>query len=147
MPVMSHSVEIKSPVSRVFEVVVNPDNWTRYVTSLVDISDLSPDAPAEGSTFRWEYKMMGLRFAGPGSVTENVKDKSFGLSIEGKHPVKESYEFVPKGDTATELKIDVEYEIPGALLGAIASKVVLEKMNKQEAKSVLEKIKTLCEEG
>jgi uncharacterized membrane protein len=144
MPVISQSITINAPVSKVFDYVVTPENWTRYVTSLMDVTDLSDDAPAKGSTFSWVYKMMGLKFSGKGTVTENEKDKSFGLMLEGKHTIKEAYEFLDKGDGAAELKINIEYEVPG-VLGVIANNVIVEKLNNIEATQVLEKIKTMCE--
>ncbi len=144
MPVINQSITINAPVSKVFDYVVTPENWTRYVTSLMDVTDLSDDVPAKGSTFSWVYKMMGLKFAGKGTVTENEKDKSFGLMLEGKHTIKEAYEFLDK-DGGAELKINIEYEIPGGVLGVIASKLIVEKLNNIEAKQVLDKIKTICE--
>jgi len=125
--------------------VTNPENWTRYVTSLVDVTDLSDDTPAKGSTFSWVYKMMGLKFAGKGTVAVNEKDKRFGLTLEGKHSINESYEFSDKGDGASELKINIEYEVPGALLNALSKTGIVEKLNNIEAQQVLDKIKTFCE--
>lgn len=135
---------IGAPIGRVFDVVTSPANWTRYVTSLMDVRDLSPDAPKKGSTFKWEYKMFGVRFKGKGTVTDYVRNKGFGLALEGKFPIKESYDFVDKGDS-TDLTVVVEYNVPGDFLGAMANKLVIEKLNVLEAKNVLDKVKTLCE--
>jgi len=145
MPVISQSITINAPVGKVFDYVTNPENWTRYVTSLVDVTDLSDDTPAKGSTFSWVYKMMGLKFAGKGTVAVNEKDKRFGLTLEGKHSINESYEFSDKGDGASELKINIEYEVPGALLNALSKTGIVEKLNNIEAQQVLDKIKTFCE--
>lgn len=145
MPVISQSVAINAPASKVFDYVTSPANWTRYVTSLVDVTDLSEETPQKGATFSWVYKMMGLKFSGKGTVTEYEKDKSFSLLLEGKHTIKEAYEFADKGDGASELKVNIEYEIPGSVLGVIANKLIIEKLNNIEATQVLEKIKTVCE--
>lgn len=147
MSLITQSIVINAPVGKVFDFVVDPGNWTRYVTSLVDVRNMSADTPAEGSTFVWEYKMMGMKFTGKGTVTDNVRNKSFGLSLQGKFPIKETYGFVDRGDGSTEFSISIEYEVPGDLLGVIADKLLVEKLNVLEAKNVLEKIKTLCEGG
>lgn len=81
MPEIKQSIVIKAPVSKVFELVTDPTNWPRYVTNLVDVKDMSPDIPARGSTFTYQYKIMGMKFEGKGTVIENVADKSFGLSF------------------------------------------------------------------
>jgi len=147
MPVVSKSVTINAPVGKVFEVVTTPDNWIRYVTSLVDISDRSADLPAKGSTFTWEYKMMGIRFSGKGTVTENRENENFGLHMEGKFPIKETYVFRESGDSSTELKVTVDFDLPGDFLKIFANTGLMDKMNELEAKSALEKIKAICEEG
>ncbi|MDP2167773.1 MAG: SRPBCC family protein [Thermodesulfovibrionales bacterium] len=144
MPVVHMTRSINAPVGRVFDIVTTPSNWTRYVTSLVDVKDLSPDMPKRGATFRWEYKMFGVRFKGKGVVTGHVRNKSFGLSLKGKFPIEESYDFIDKGGS-TDLTVKIEYAMPGKILSMVPDKLI-EKLNSIEARGVLDKIKTLCEE-
>lgn len=147
MPEVSQSITINAPVGRVFEVVTTPSNWTQYVTSLTEVSNLSADAPSKGSTFAWEYKMMGVKFRGKGTVTENQRDRKFGLVLEGRFPIMESYDFRELEDGKTELGVSINYEMPGEMLKIISSSSLIEKLNQLESKNVLEKIKTLCEGG
>jgi len=146
MSIIRLSKSINAPVDKVFEFVTDPSNWTRYVTSLVDVRDLSPDCPKKNSTFKWEYKMFGMKFKGNGVVIENIKNKSFGLSLEGKMPIKEHYDFVDKGDSTTELTVSIEYEMPPVMEEFVPKKLI-ERVNNLEAKNVLDKIKMLCEGG
>lgn len=145
MATISKKIVIKSPVEKVFKFVVDPENWTKYVTSLTDIRDVSSNKVEQGTTFKWEYRMMGMKFNGKGVVTENVRNKSFGLMMEGHFPIVEKYTFT-KSDEGTELSFEIEYGVPGKLLGSFANKVVIEKLNKKEAAYVLARVKTLCEE-
>lgn len=145
MAVISKSITIKAPIGTVFTVVTTPENWTRYVASLVEVKNLSSEAPARGSTFGWTYKMMGLKFSGKGTVTENIKDKKFGLSLRSRVQINEDYEFIKKDADTTELKCRIEYEMPGEILKLITDSKLVEKLNALEAKTVLDKIKTLCE--
>lgn len=144
MSEIKQSVIIKAPASKVFEFVTNPANWPRYVTNLVDVKDMSPDIPAKGSTFTYQYKIMGFKVEGKGSVTENVKDKSFVMSFESVVPIKERYDFSDRGDGTTEFFFNLQYEVPGQIL-AVANKLLIEKLNTIEAKNILEKIKAECE--
>jgi uncharacterized protein YndB with AHSA1/START domain len=145
MSVINKSVTIKAPVGKVFNIVTSPENWTRFVASLVDVRDLSPDAPAKGSTFRWTYKMIGLKFSGDGIVTEYSKNKRFGFAFKSKSPVSEHYDFINKGDGVTELKVSVEFEMSSKILKAFADIKLLTRLNGLEAKNILEKIKVMCE--
>jgi ligand-binding SRPBCC domain-containing protein len=144
MAELSQSVKIEAPVQKVFAFVTNPANWTKFVTSLVDVSELSPEMPQAGATFAWEYKMLGLRFSGQGRVTEYEKDRSFAISMSGRFPITETYHFMPRGQ-GTELTVKIHYEVPEGIIGQIADKVLLERLNALEARNVLEKIKLLCE--
>lgn len=145
MAVISRSVVIKAPVRKVFDVVTTPDNWTRYVASLVEVKDLSLPGPEKGMHFKWVYRMMGVKFSGKGEVSEYVKNKKFGLRLTGKASVNESYEFMEASDGTSELKVRIEYEMPNEVLQFIANSKLVEKLNNLESKSVLEKIKALSE--
>lgn len=145
MPTVTKSIQINAPVKKVFDFVTKPDNWTRYVTSLVAVKDMSANIPSAGSTFNWEYKMMGLRFSGKGEVTDYAKNKSFGMSLLGRATIKESYEFIDDGNSSTTLKVKIEYEMPGEMMKMIANTKLVEKLNAMESKAVMDKIKLMCE--
>lgn len=147
MSVINKSVAIKAPLGKVFDFVTSPENWTRFVSSLVEVRDLSPDAPAMGSTFRWTYKMMGLKFTGSGTVTEYSKNKRFGFAFKSKVPISEHYDFINRGDGVTELNVRVEFEIPGKVLKVFADSKLVERLNNLEARNILDKIKVMCETG
>jgi ligand-binding SRPBCC domain-containing protein len=145
MATISKKIKINAPVGKVFNFVTSSDNWTKYVTSLVDVKDVSSHKVEPGTTFKWTYRMFGMNFNGKGQVLENKKNRNFALKMEGNFPIVEKYTFTPV-DKGTELSFQMEYQIPGKLMGSIANKVVIEKLNKREAVNVLSKVKTLCEE-
>lgn len=142
---ISKKVVINAPVAKVFSFVTSPENWTKYVTSLIDVRDVSSAKVEPGTDFKWTYRMLGLNFHGRGEVTENVKNKRFGMKLQGSFPITESYQFSAV-DGGTELQVEIQYELPGKIMGTIANKGVVEKINKKEAETVLNKIKVLSEE-
>ncbi len=73
MSQITQSITINAPLSKVFDYVTNPDNWTRYVTSLVDIRNVSDEVPKAGTTFEWTYRMLGVNNDGKGSIVEFEK--------------------------------------------------------------------------
>lgn len=146
MATISKKIVINSPVEKVFQFVTSPENWTKYVTSLASVRDLSSPNVEPGTTFSWEYRMLGMTFGGKGHVTQNVKNTRFGMKMEGGFPVQEDYTFVPADGKGTELTVEISYDIPGRILSTISKSSVVEKLNQKEADGVLEKIKTMCEE-
>jgi len=146
MSQISQSIKINAPLSAVFDYVTNPENWTRYVTSLVDIRNLSDDEPKAGTTFEWTYRMLGVNNDGRGRIIDFEKDKEFAMEMEGSFPIKETFLFTEDG-TSTELTFQINYDVPGKVLGVIADKLVVERLNVKEAVAVLNKIKDICEAG
>ena len=146
MAQITQSIKIDAPLTKVFDYVTNPDNWTKYVTSLVDIRNVSDETPKAGTTFEWTYRMLGVNNDGKGSIVDFEKSSSFAMEMEGSFPIKETYAF--KGDEhSTELTFGIKYDVPGKVLGVIADKLVVERLNVKEAIAVLNKIKDICEAG
>lgn len=144
MPVISKKVHIKAPVSKVFSFVTSPENWTKFVTSLINVRELSSEKAEKGMTFKWTYRMLGVNFNGPGEITDLVRNKRFGMKMEGAHPIHENYSFSP-ADDGTELIVEIEYETPGKIMSAVSKTGLVEKLNLKEAENVLKKIKVFCE--
>ena len=146
MAQIKRSININAPLSKVFDYVTRPENWIKYVTSLVDVRNVSADVPEVGTTFEWTYRMLGINNDGTGKVSDYEKNRKFSIEMEGSFPIKETYTF--QGDeNSTELVFDIQYDVPGKVLGVIADKLVVERLNAKEADAVLNKVKDLCEAG
>jgi len=145
MTSITNKIVINSPVEKVFQFVTSPDNWTKYVTSLVDVRDVSSPNVEKGTTFSWKYRMVGIDFGGKGSVIENEKNSRFGLRMEGGLPNTEHYTFTTVNG-GTELSVEIKFDIPGKVMNVITKSSLVQKLNQKEAEGVLEKIKMMCEE-
>ena len=141
---VTKTIKINAPVKKVFYYITNPDNWTRYVTSLVGVRNISSKSPETGTTFEWTYRMLGINFDGRGTVVEFLRDKKFAIEMDGSFPTRESYLFEGNSDS-TMLTIEINYEVHGRILCVLANRLVVEKLNKREADAVLKKVKTICE--
>lgn len=145
MAVIREKIVISAPPEKVFRFLTTPGNWTRYVTSLTQVSGLTSEKLEPGTRFNWEYRMLGVRLHGTGSITEHEANRAFGIRMEGSIPITEHYTFSAAGE-GTELAVEISYEMPLKVLEMIANSAVAEKLNQKEAVNVLEKIKLLCEE-
>ena len=144
MAKVKESIEINAPLEKVFGFVTEPENWTRYVTSLQDVRDLSTEKPEVGTTFVWAYRMFGMTFNGTGKVTDLVPNEKFVMVMEGSMPIKETYTFSGAGGSTT-LDAEIDYELPGRIGSVISNTSVAESLNAKESRMVLERIKVLCE--
>ena len=66
--------------------------------------------------------------------------------MEGALPLRETFTLDGDSDSTT-LTVEIRYDVPGKVLGVIANRLVVEKMNVKEAQAVLNKVKTICEAG
>jgi anaerobic magnesium-protoporphyrin IX monomethyl ester cyclase len=137
-------IQIHAPVERVFEYVASPENWTRYVTSLVDVRNLSTKTLRAGTTYEWTYRMLGINLDGKGKIVEFQRERKFSMEMKGAFPIRETFTF-EGDDSATELSFEIRYNVPGKVLGVVANRLVIEKMNVKEAVAVLNKVKDICE--
>ena len=96
-------------------------------------------------TFAWKYRMLGMHFDGKGTVTENVKNEKFGITMEGGMPVTENFGF-KQVNGGTELVVEVSYDIPGKIMQLLTENPVADKVNQKVAEKVLDTIKTYCEQ-
>jgi ligand-binding SRPBCC domain-containing protein len=141
---ISRSIQINAPIEKVFNFITNPGNWTVYVTSLVDVRNISDKKIKKGTSYEWTYRMLGVNLDGKGNVVEFSRNSKFGMEMEGAFPIRESFVFEEDGG-ATKLTFSIHYNVPGKVLGVIANRLVIEKLNVKEAIAVLNKVKALCE--
>lgn len=145
MPAIHRMITINASVEKVFRFMTSPENWTCYVTGLTRVENFSTEAVNQGTTYTWEYRMMGITMKGTGTVTEFRENEVFAMKMTGAMPVSEHYTFSQAGES-TELIMKMNYELPGRVLEKIASSSFVEKINQKEARNILEKIKLFCEE-
>ena len=145
MPTIEQKILIKAPVAKVYAMIANASNWTEYVTSLTEVSNVSSPGLEPGTTYDWEYRMLGVKLSGTGVVTENVFQESFGMRMEGTIPMTEKYA-MREVDGVTVLGVTINYQMPGKVLEKIANSSLVEKLNLREADNILAKVKLLCEE-
>ena len=145
MPTIEQKIIINAPVAKVYAMIANAANWTEYVTSLTEVSNVSSPGLEPGTTYDWEYRMLGVKLSGTGVVTDNVFPQSFAMRMEGTIPMTEKYA-LREVDGATELSIIINYTMPGKVLERIANSKLVEKLNQREGENILAKVKLLCEE-
>jgi uncharacterized membrane protein len=146
MATVEDRIFISAPVEKVFRSVTSPENWTRYVPSLTHVGNLSTPQIEPGTTFEWEYRVLGEKLRGTGHVNQVVPNAKFSMSMNGSVSISEAYTFTPVSG-GTELSVRIGYALPGALLSAVASGPLGEKVSRMEGRHVLERIKILCEEA
>ncbi len=135
------SIDIKSPAQRIFDFLMNPKNLPHIWPSLIEVSNVK--LTESEREYDWVYKMAGLHFRGHSSKLESQPGKLLRWRDEGGIVANFRWAFEGR-DGSTTVTCDLEYTIPGKVLGRVAE-MLAAKLNEHEAQSVLENLKATME--
>ena len=143
MPKSEASIAINAPIETVFNVVADPEKMAQYATSSVlTESNGKPDEVRSYSEF--DYHVMGMTFHARMTVSEVDKPRSLIQEMSGAMPGKWIWDLEQDGTT---VKVDfcIEYSIPGGILGKVADRLFLARMNQKNLEGTLQNLKVYCE--
>ena len=135
---------IEVPPAKVFGYLTEPTHLLEIWPSMVEVSNASI-TPEGGQSFDWTYKMAGVKFHGHSETFEVKRDRLRYLKNKSGIPSTFRWTFEPR-EGGTDLSLDVEYEIPGALLGRLAAPF-LRRLNEREADTLVHNLKERMEAG
>jgi len=145
MATFEDRIFINAPVDKVFRSVTSPENWPTYVPSLIGVGFISTPDMQPGTTFEWEYRVLGATLRGTGHVNQIVPNAKFSMSMNGSVSVKETYTFTPVSG-GTDLSIHIDYSVPAREIESVIHTPAEQKMKTLEGEYILARIKLLCEE-
>lgn len=137
MPTIKKSIEIDAPVAKVFAYVTEPRNSLEWMVSLTEVRNVT--GAGVGQTWGWEYTMVGIPFQGESTVVESSLNRRHVLTSKGGITSRFAWDFEPS-PTGTQLDLEIEYSIPGKVLGRLAERLVLRR-NDRESTLNLQNIK------
>ena len=144
---MSKTVEkaitINAPVEKVFAYISDPANLPEIWPSLVEVKAVKQLPEGVGSTYRWVYKMAGMKFEGTSETKEYVTNERLVIKDKGGIESTRTTLFKPKDD-GMEYTTLVEYTIPIPLVGKLAEAFIV-KQNENEADVFLSNLKAMME--
>lgn len=146
MPHVKKSIIIHASPDKVHALSRDPNGWPTWWVGMGEIEKLTGDGGA-GTVVEYSYLALGIRFP----CTTRVLEESFGPEgsrwtgvVEGPLGGQHFWTGAPKDD-GTETTVDIEYTVPGALLGKIANRLIVERMVEGNLEQTLQNLKLLCE--
>lgn len=141
MATVHRKVEIKAPIEKVFSYIDDPTNSPEWVTNMIEVNDVK--GSRVGRHFNWVWKMVGMKFNGESTTTEEIPNKRIVLKSKGGIEATWDFEFEAKKNV-TILDVDVDYKVPVPVLGKLAEKLVL-KRNDRDLEMALQNVKEKLE--
>lgn len=135
------SIVIEAPVSEVFAYVNELSTMPDWLTGLVEVRNVI--GTGVGQQCEWTFKMIGVQLRGAAVVVDCVPNEwcthqSIGMLSSDWTNIVEPHE------DGTKLTVEVEYTLPGAVLGKLAEHLTVRRM-KRDLRSSLLNVKDMLE--
>jgi uncharacterized membrane protein len=146
MPLVEKSIEINTPVSTVFNMIANqPERQPEWWPPMELQERVTPPPTQLGSKSRYVYNMMGVKIKGEHEVLEMHENEY--LKVKTISGIDSTFEFVfaPNGK-GSSLTVRVDYKLPGAIIGQLLNKLVIEQKNETDLEDGLQNLKTILEQ-
>ena len=141
---MSHVegiITIQAPPAKVLEALEDIAHAPEWVSSLQKVWDIQ--GKGKGCTYKWTFKMRGVNVDGSTEILESMPEL-FVMSTTGSIPSTWTWAIKP-ADGGAELKLTIDYTVPGSFLGAIADRLLIENENQKELRAALANLKKRLE--
>ena len=143
---IERSVEISRPPEVVFDTLADLDRLTDWATIVVETRDISHTPVQDGATFRQTIRIAGRTLETEWRVVELERPRHVAYeatSADGGRMTMRQTVAPAGGGSRVELQID--YDLPGGVLGDLADLVYVERRNTRDAEHSLQNLKDLLE--
>jgi len=122
------SVEIKSPVDKVFAYTTEAKNWPQWQSTIPEAEQTSPGGVRVGTTFKGTIHMMGRRMKWTAVVTEYEPHSKFGKNITSGPVTNEQHNTYDPIGGGTKFTIVYDFKVAGLM--ALFSPLLVSSMRK-----------------
>ncbi len=143
---MEKSIVIAAPLDKVAALAGDSHRWHTWFAGLSEPDHVTGDNYA-GTVVEHHYLLMGLRFPVTTRVLERTltpEESQWHATIEGPFEGKQHWSYLAEGDT-TRVTARLDYTVPGKLLGRMANRLLIERMQERNLEQTLGNLKLLCE--
>ncbi len=128
-----------------FDFIADPEKAPLFVSSLHSITPVSTEPRGKGNRWTWEYDLFGVPIRGDSECVVFNRPNQYSWKSTTTIPSTWTYTLTPTNE-GTEITMEIEYEVPDSVLtGKVADKLVVEKLNQNEADNAIKNLKTILE--
>jgi len=141
------SIHIDAPVEKVDKFTDDPHNWPTFMEGMGAPDKVTGDGGV-GTEVEFTVIMAGVRLHETSRVVEERRDPDGGshvrFDIVGPMPAWQTWDLKPENGGSL-VSVEMEYTLPGSVLGKVADRLVGEKMGERDIHHGLENLKLLME--
>ena len=141
---LEKSIFINAPREQVFDLAYHPERIPEWLVGMSEVREVSPGEVRVGTTYHWTFQMAGIKLSGKTTFLELDPPNKAVVKTEGGAESIWTWTYEAQGD-GTLLTCVIEYTMPGAVLGKIADKLIVERTNANNLEQSLKNIKRIVE--
>ena len=148
MSTVHAEIDIKAPVGRVWDLIMDPHRFEDWVTIHRSVENVSGSPAKRGATMDQVMHIRGVTFHVHWTLVS--VDAPNRAEWEGLGPAHSRarilYELADRGGS-TGFEYTNEFTVPGGRLGTVASRVIVGAVSEREAHKSLSRLKDVLERG
>ena len=144
MPKSEASVTINAPIEKVFDAIADQEKAVQYYSADVRFIAVNGKPDELGSSAELDYRVAGMKIHAKLTVSEVDKPRKLVQQMSGGMPGKWTWSLYQDGP-AVKVNCIIDYSVPGGILGKIADKLFLGRMNQRNMDRAVHGLKVYCE--
>lgn len=147
---IARTIEIARPPEEIFDYITDLDRLAEWATMVKETRDLGDRPIKQGTTFSQTIKAAGsvdIDCDWHVKELERPRHVHYEATAPGGGEMQMSQTVTLLDGGRSRVEIDLDYEVPGGILGQIADKLVFEGQNEKEADASLANLKRILEGG
>jgi coenzyme Q-binding protein COQ10 len=140
------TTRVDGPTEAAFEFGVNPERVAEWLAMVVEVKDVSGPLDTVGAGYTAAMKIAGRVYEGRWEVTRVEKPRV--VELKGILPGGGTATLIQRFAAAaggTDCTVDMEYELPGGIIGGLANKLFVEGAIERDVRHSMENFKALLE--
>lgn len=140
------TIFIDRRTAEVHRFATNPVHWHEWYEGLSEVENLLGTG-GKGTSMNLNYYFFGRSLELHILVVENVRLESgyiWRALITGAFDADQTWRYIPT-DGGTEIQFEMNYELPGSILGKAANKLYIKKLMSNSVDQTLQNLKDISE--
>jgi uncharacterized protein YndB with AHSA1/START domain len=143
---IERNVDVDASREAVFEVLTDLDLLSAWSTITVSTDDAPSQPISEGDTFRQTLRVLGRNLKTTWTVTELRRPEKVAYTAQTQDGgTLRMAQTVSDDDGRSRVAVELDYELPGGVVGELFDSVYAERRNERELEHSLDNLKDLIE--
>jgi len=138
---------INAPTEKVHTLAADPHKWSSWFVGLGEAESVEGDG-SPGTVVKHSYLLAGVHVPVTTTVTDNRTEADgsyhWRAEIGGAFDGWQTWIYRPR-EGKTLVDIEMEYQVPGSVLGKVADRLFIERNQERAMRHTLENLKELSE--